>query len=361
MAITSKEWTLSKKFEKNPIRFIDLFCGIGGLSYGFELLNCKCVFANDNDKNVAMNYRNKNVFTYGDIRDIPNENIPSHDILLAGFPCQPFSTAGKRKGFKDSRGSLFFEIIRILKFHKPKFFVLENVKGILSHDGGKTIMKIREELVNIGYRIFSSIINTKDFDINQNRERLFIVGTLNHSSTFKFPIKEKIPLKQIVGDLTIWPFLEKNVDEKFTLSDKAWNGFLERKKRNKEKGYGFGYSLFDAFSFYVNTITARYYKDGAEILIQQINKNPRKLTPRECARFQGFPDDFKIPKSNTAAYKLLGNAVSANVSFFIAQKILMAGFLKTLNSFYRNGQTIDYRMKIGELFENGEKEKKAKI
>lgn len=128
------------------IKIVDLFCGIGGLSYGFELLGCECVFANDNDKNVAKHYRNKNVFTYGDIRDIPNDKIPFHDILLAGFPCQPFSIAGKRKGFLDDRGNVFFEIIRILNYHKPKLFIIENVKGILSHDKGKTIEIIKNEL-----------------------------------------------------------------------------------------------------------------------------------------------------------------------------------------------------------------------
>ena len=246
-------------------------------------------------------------------------NIPDHDILVGGFPCQAFSQAGLKKGFEDTRGTLFFEIARIIKYKQPKAFLLENVKNLLGHDHGKTYSIIEKTLLELGYDVNLLVYHAKDFGVPQNRERIYIVGFNKQSvPNYRDFTAPKPPMPQTrVGDI-----LESNVDSKYTISDKLWEGHQRRKKDNKAAGKGFGYSLFNENSPYTNTISARYYKDGSEILIEQKGSNPRKLTPREAARLQGFPDNFIIPVSDTQAYKEFGNSVAVPVINAIAIEII---------------------------------------
>lgn len=309
----------------DKFKFIDLFAGIGGLRIPFSKLGGKCVFTSELDDKAAKVYEtNFKEKPHGDICKIRNEDIPSHDLLLAGFPCQPFSNAGLKAGFSDeTRGTLFFEIERILKYHKPASALLENVKGLVSNDKGKTFSIIERKLDELGYWVKSKILNAKDYGVPQNRERIYIVclrKDLLRSIDFDFPPPLDKEVK--VGDI-----LESNVDTKYTLSDKLWSGHIRRKKEHEDKGNGFGYSLFSYDSPYTSTISARYYKDGSEILIDQtssvnLNINPRKLTPREAARLQGFSDNFIIHPSDTQAYKQFGNSVAVPVIAAIAKKLV---------------------------------------
>lgn len=304
-------------------KIIDLFAGIGGIRRGFEQANngqIECVFTSEWDKYAAETYKTNypGETVYGDITLIDEKEIPEHDILLAGFPCQPFSQAGLKKGFSDTRGTLFFDIERIILERKPKAFLLENVKRLKSHDNGRTLKTILEHLKMAGYNnIKFDILKARDFGLPQNRERIFIVGFLDDDVDFQFPKPTGVPTR--VGDI-----LQNRVDPKYTISDKLWEGHQRRKRENKLKGKGFGYGIVDKNSEYTNTISARYYKDGSEVLIRQNNKNPRKLTPREAARLQGFPDSFKIEVSNNQAYKQFGNSVAVNVIEAVAKNMLEA-------------------------------------
>ncbi len=312
----SKTNNLKKKNYKNKsFKFIDLFAGIGGFRIPFDELGGECVFTSEFDKFSQVTYEeNFGEKPSGDITKINEKDIPSHDLLLGGFPCQAFSNAGLKKGFEDTRGTLFFDIARILKYHKPKAFILENVKGLKSHDKGNTLKVIVKTLNKMNYNLFIEVLNAKNFGLPQNRERIFIVG-LKESLDFIFP--EPSFKKTRLGKI-----LEKRNDNSFTISDKIWASHQARKEKARAKGYGFGYSLFDEDSEYTSTISARYYKDGSEILIKQENNNPRMLTPREAARLQGFPEDFKIPVSNLQAYKQFGNAVPVNVIRALANEII---------------------------------------
>lgn len=299
------------------LTFIDLFAGIGGIRLGFEPFFGDCIFTSEWDKYAQTTYKhNFNGDVHGDITTIKEQDIPPFDILLAGFPCQPFSNAGLKMGFDDTRGTLFFDIARIIKYHSPQVIFLENVKGLRNHDKGKTFKTIENTLINLGYHIYSKVLNAKDYGVPQNRERIYIIG-FKENLDFHFP-KPHTKLKK-VGDI-----LETEVDSKYTISDRLWAGHQRRKKKHKEKGNGFGYSLFDSESLYTSTISARYYKDGSEILIGQDILNPRKLTPREAARLQGFPDSYIIPVSDTQAYKQFGNSVSVPVIHAIAEQINIA-------------------------------------
>lgn len=305
---------------RKKIKIIDLFAGIGGIRLGFEQAfgkDLECVFTSEIDKfaiqTYTENFGNENI--YGDITKISEKDIPEHDILLAGFPCQPFSQAGLKKGFKDTRGTLFFDIERILISKKPKAFLLENVKQLKGHDKGNTLKVILQHLNDTGYKTCVKVLAAKDFGIPQNRERIYIVGFLDKTVDFKFPEPMKKEIK--VGDI-----LEKDPNEKYTISDKLWAGHQRRKLMHKEKGNGFGYGLFNENSPYTNTISARYYKDGSEILIEQKGKNPRKLTPREAARLQGFPETYKIDAvSDNQLYKQFGNSVCVPVIEKIAEEM----------------------------------------
>jgi DNA (cytosine-5)-methyltransferase 1 len=309
------KWDIPFPPKENPkFKFIDLFAGIGGIRLAYQNLGGKCVFTSEWDTYSKKTYdANFGEVPFGDITKIPETEIPDHDILLGGFPCQPFSIAGVSKknalgrahGFLDeTQGTLFFDIARIIKHKMPSAFMLENVKNLVSHDKKKTFTIIKETLNELGYSIHFKVLDGQHF-VPQHRERIIIVGfrtdIFNNEETFSFPKmgEQKFALRDI---------LEQEVDPKYTLSDKLWNYLQDYAKKHKAKGNGFGFGLanLDGIS---RTMSARYYKDGAEILIPQEGKNPRRLTPRECARLQGFPDNFIIPVSDNQAYKQFGNSV----------------------------------------------------
>ncbi len=319
----------------NKLRFIDLFAGIGGMRQGFEQAGGICVFSSEFEKNAQITYENNyGEFPFGDITTVDELLIPDHDILIAGFPCQPFSHAGLKQGIDDTRGTLFHDIARILDKKKPKFALLENVKGLISHDKGYTLQVILKVLTGIGYSCNISkdlihngsakeiqneakkmVLKSTDFGIPQNRQRLYIVLWLDGEiDNFNYP--EPTTTTTRVGDI-----LESNPDPKLTISDRLWDGHKRRKIQNKKNGKGFGYGIVTEDSSYTNTISARYYKDGSEVLIAQDGKNPRKLSPREAARLQGFPENFILSSSNTQVYKQFGNSVSVPVINALARQI----------------------------------------
>lgn len=340
---------------KNPkFRFIDLFAGIGGIRLPFQQLGGECVFSSEWDKFAQRTYAaNYGEVPSGDITQIVASDIPDHDILMGGFPCQSFSQAGLKKGFEDTRGTMFFEIQRILGEKRPKVFLLENVKQLRGHDKGRTLQTIlniltgesdlplddvpmsadaREALgKKLNYWVDYKVLRAADFGIPQNRERIFIVGfdrdyfggNIDFNKIFKWPEPTNQPTK--VGDILESQEILDTLEDKYTISDKLWAGHLRRKAEHGIKGNGFGYSLFNRESSYTNTISARYYKDGSEVLIDQshLGKNPRKLTPRECARLQGFPDDFIVDAvSQGQIYKQFGNSVCVKVIQAVAKQIV---------------------------------------
>lgn len=340
-----------QKTKNKKFTFIDLFAGIGGFHTAMHSVGGKCVFASEWDKFARVTYEanykeiSPELFQRGnfncDINDANPNTIPDFDVLCAGFPCQPFSNAGLRKGFEDTRGTLFFNIAEIVSTKitngkPPKVLLLENVKGLKNHDKGNTLKKILEVLNELGYYTEYKVLNSKHFGVPQNRERLFIVAWYKKTNTptsFKFPVgldPNDVPIyleeeissnaKQVkVGDILL-----PKVEEKYTISDRLYNGHLRRLKEHREKGNGFGFSLFNSKSPYTNTISARYYKDGSEILIEQENANPRKLHPKEAGLLQGYPIDngFKIVVSDVQAYKQFGNSVSVPVVKTLAKEIL---------------------------------------
>lgn len=309
-------------------KFIDLFAGIGGMRLAFESSGCQCVYSNEwNKYSQQTYYANFGDQPDGDITKVEAENIPKHDILVAGFPCQPFSIAGVSKknslgratGFEDlTQGTLFFDVCRILKAKRPKAFMLENVKNLRSHDRGRTFRVIQESLHDLNYQVFFQIVDGKWY-VPQHRERIVIVGfdkeRYGEEIDFVFnlhPSRVQPMLKDI---------LEYEVSEKYTLSDKLWTYLQSYAAKHREAGNGFGYGIAPMEGA-TRTISARYYKDGSEILIKQEGKNPRRLTPRECARLQGFPENFKIPVSDTQAYKQFGNSVVVPLMSDIAKLII---------------------------------------
>ncbi|HLA43659.1 MAG TPA: DNA (cytosine-5-)-methyltransferase [Aggregatilineales bacterium] len=295
--------------------FIDLFAGIGATRIGFERAGGHCVYTSEWDKFSRITYEaNHGDIPAGDITQEDESNIPAHDILLAGFPCQPFSISGVSKknslgrehGFKDkTQGTLFFEIARILDACKPPALFLENVKNLKTHNRGKTFTVIMETLDELGYSVFAQVLDARYY-VPQHRERIFIAGFRKDlfpdvAFTFPTPPDEMPHLADI---------LESGVDEKYTLSDKLWEYLQGYARKHRKKGNGFGFGLIDpALDTTTRTLSARYYKDGSEILIRQEGKNPRRLTPRECARLMGFDDDFIIPVSDMQAYRQFGNSM----------------------------------------------------
>ena len=314
---------------KAKFKFIDLFAGIGGIRLGFLQEGGECVLTSEWDLKAQRTYRvNYGEQPTGDITKIKEEEVPNFDVLLAGFPCQAFSHAGKKEGFNDTRGTLFFDVARILKAKRPASFLLENVKGLISHDKGRTFSTIIKTLKDLNYEVFYKVLLSKEFGVPQNRQRIIIVGfdkskfakNFDFNKYFNFPEAFKKVVK--VGDI-----LESNkeVDSKYTLSDRLWQGHQNRRKKHAEKGNGFGYSVFTKDSPHTNTISARYYKDGSEALIDQsdLKKNPRKLTPRECARLQGYPENFLLPGSDNDMYKQFGNSVTVPLMNAVAKRILL--------------------------------------
>lgn len=306
------------KSGKEKFTFIDLFAGIGGFRMALQQFQGLCVFSSEWDKNSQQTY----FANYGEVPfgDITKEQVKSFipdkfDLLCGGFPCQPFSLAGVSKknslgrshGFADEKqGNLFFHIAEILDRHRPKAFFLENVKNLVSHDKGNTFKVIRNTILELGYSFDSRVIDGKHF-VPQHRERTLMVGF--DKSIFGDDIKfdfDKVKLPEANHELR--QILEANVDPKFTLSDKLWNYLQEYAKKHKEKGNGFGFGLANLNGI-SRTMSARYHKDGAEILIPQPSGNPRRLTPREASLLLGYPKDFLIPVSDTQAYRQFGNSV----------------------------------------------------
>lgn len=327
---------LSLKPVQNPgFRFIDLFAGIGGVRLGFQQNGGACVFSSEFDKHAQQTYKtNHGEVPFGDITQVPANEIPDHDVLLAGFPCQPFSHAGLKLGVEDTRGTLFHDIANILTTKRPRFALLENVKGLISHDKGYTLKVILNTLTNIGYSCNipkeviqhgstkeiqklakEMVLKSVDYGIPQNRQRIYIV-LWRDGEIEKFDYPKPFDQAVKVGDI-----LEQEPEPKLTISDRLWAGHQRRKIQNKINGKGFGFGLVSPESPYTNTISARYYKDGSEVLIEQAGKNPRKLSPREAARLQGFPDEFELNPSTVQSYKQFGNSVTVDVIDAIAKKI----------------------------------------
>lgn len=368
-AIGKLEADLKERFDNAPFRqkslsycdftFIDLFAGIGGIRLPFQELGGHCVFTSEWDKFAQKTYlHNYGEMPNGDITKIESKDIPNHDILLGGFPCQAFSQAGLKQGFSDTRGTMFFEIQRILAEKRPKAFLLENVKQLKGHDQGRTLKTIIDILEGkhdqdipedipmsddarlalskkLNYWVDFKVLRAADFGVPQNRERIFIVGFdkdyfkgVDFDKVFSWPKPPKTPTR--VGDvLQSEEELKSDIrafgKDRFTISDKLWEGHQQRKEGHKTKGNGFGYTLYNAESEYTNTISARYYKDGSEILIDQshVGKNPRKLTPRECARLQGFPEEFIVDAvSQGQIYKQFGNSVCMKVIRAVAKQLI---------------------------------------
>ena len=323
-------FTLFKK-ERNAsprFTFIDLFAGIGGMRIAFEEHGGECVFSSEWDRYCQRTYfDNFGDMPFGDITQINEHDIPNHDILVAGFPCQPFSIAGVSKkkslgretGFLDkTQGTLFFDLVRIIDAKRPRAFLLENVKNLKSHDRGRTWNVITEALDELNYEIFSCVLDGQLFS-PQHRERIFIVGFDRdlYGEHISFDFLIQTPGKpQKVMDI-----LDNDVDEKYTLTDHLWQYLQDYAAKHQAKGNGFGYGIANLDGV-TRTLSARYYKDGSEILIPQKGKNPRRLTPRECARLQGYDDDFKIPVSDTQAYKQFGNSVVVPLVSAVAKTLV---------------------------------------
>jgi DNA (cytosine-5)-methyltransferase 1 len=314
--------------ESMPFKFIDLFAGIGGFRIALERLGGKCIFSSEWDKYSQKTYKAWfGEIPHGDIRKVKPSEIPDHDILAAGFPCQPFSIAGVSKkkslgrahGFKDViQGTLFFSLATIIEIKRPPILFLENVKNLQSHDKGRTWKVIYETLESLDYWVFHKIIDAAGW-VPQHRERIYIVcfdkKLFPVNPAFEFPappVKKRPRLADI---------LEPSPDTKYTLTDHLWNYLQEYAERHRVKGNGFGFGLA-GLQGVTRTLSARYYKDGSEILIPQNERNPRRLTPRECARLMGFGDYLPIVVSDTQAYRQFGNAVVPKVVEAVGNQIV---------------------------------------
>ena len=328
-------------------RFIDLFAGIGGLRLGFDAIGGECVFTSEWNRFCQVTYQanfGDNEPIAGDITEISAQEIPTHDLLLAGFPCQPFSIAGVSKknalkrphGFRcESQGTLFFDVARIIAHHRPPFFLLENVKNLLNHDRGRTYQVIRETLEDdLGYQVHPKVINARSW-VPQHRERIFLVG-LRDKTSFSFdgmPIPDPAEGPRLSSILHPQDGSEAPEDgytqgaqakvaSRYTLSEHLWSYLQAYAEKHRKRGNGFGFGLVGPEDI-ARTLSARYYKDGSEILVRQDCDQPRRLTPRECARLMGFdqPDapPFRIPVSDTQAYRQFGNAVAVPVAVAVAR------------------------------------------
>lgn len=332
------EWDVPFPPPKKPkYTFIDLFAGIGGMRIAHQNAGGKCVFSSEWDKFARITYEmNFGEVPFGDITKIDESFIPDHDVLVGGFPCQPFSIAGvskknslgKNHGFLDeTQGTLFFDVARIIDTKRPKAFMLENVKNLKTHDKGRTFKVIENTLKNLNYNLHVQILDGKYF-VPQHRERILIIGfdknIFKGEENFSFP---KMPEdRKVFGSI-----LEQDPDSKYTLTPKLWNYLQDYAKKHKEKGNGFGFGLTDLNGI-SRTISARYYKDGSEVLVpQQEGMNPRRLTPRECARLQGYDNNFKIKVSDNQAYKQFGNSVVVPLMEAVAKEISKSIILKAKN------------------------------
>lgn len=313
--------------------FVDIFAGIGGMRLGFEAIGGECVFTCEWNKHSQQTYRRNfdAAEIAGDIRQVSAGDVPAHDVLLAGFPCQPFSIAGVSKknalnaphGFAcEAQGTLFFELARLIGHHRPRAFLLENVKNLVSHDRGRTFETIRTILTeDLGYHISHRVIDARHW-VPQHRERIFIAGFRDAN---RFDL-DQMPLPSLDAAPVLGEILHPEngtepaephytgegmgkVGEKYTLSEHLWEYLNAYAEKHRKRGNGFGYKLVGPADI-ARTLSARYYKDGSEILIRQEDARPRRLTPRECARLMGFDDHFEIQVSDTQAYRQFGNAVA---------------------------------------------------
>ena len=301
------------------MKVVSLFSGIGGLDLGFIREGFEVVFANDNDKFAVKTYEHNydHPILYEDINNINPKDIPEHDILIGGFPCQPFSMMGVEKGFKDTRGTLFFNIAEIIDYHikykkKPRVIVLENVRRLLTHDNKRTFKVIKRVLEDLGYSVFYDVLNSADYGVPQTRNRLFIVCFANSNSNFIFPPKQKL-------NLTLQDLLEHDVDKKYFLSDKIIPTILSH-------GSGNYYSKSETDLKIARPLCATMHKMHRANQDNYVTQNGRlrRLTPREAARLQGFPDSFEFPVSDTQAYRQCGNAVTVNVAEAVAKQVKKA-------------------------------------
>lgn len=331
-----------KAIDKPKFTFIDLFAGMGGFRLAMQEQGGKCVFSSEWNKYAQKTYyANFGEYPFGDITlESTKQYIPEgFDVLCAGFPCQPFSIAGVSKkkslgretGFKDkTQGTLFFDVADIINRYRPKAFYLENVKNLTSHDKGNTFRIICETLEELDYSIHYKVMDGQTY-VPQHRERIMIVGfdrkRFHGEEVFIFP-------KQHESTRTIKEILEENIDPKYTLSDKLWAYLQDYAEKHRQKGNGFGYGLVDLNGI-ARTLSARYYKDGSEILIPQgEGKNPRKLSPRECARLMGYPDEYILDKvSDVQAYRQCGNSVIVPLITAVSEQII-----KTINDYERDSK-----------------------
>ena len=304
------------------MKFIDLFAGIGGIRTAFERLGAECVFSSEWNAFAQVTYAaNFGDVPHGDIRSIAAAEIPAHDILCGGFPCQPFSIAGvskkkslgRKHGFDDEeQGNLFFEILRIAQHHQPELLFLENVRNLVAHDRGQTLQTVVMLLEAAGYQVSWQLYDAAAF-VPQHRERIIIAACRSRKIVMPAALTHRPwPLSAI---------LESRVDARYTLSDKLWTYLQHHAAKHKALGNGFGFGLADPNGI-SRTLSARYHKDGSEILIPQQGKNPRRLTPRECARLMGFPESFVIPVSDTQAYRQFGNSVCVPLMEYVARHVV---------------------------------------
>ncbi len=308
--------------KRNKLKAIDLFAGIGGMRMGFQQAGFEIVYSNDVDRYACATYRaNFGEIDEKDIRLVDPVTMPEFDVLLAGFPCQPFSMIGKRDGLNDPRGQLFNEVVRFLNVRKPKAFVLENVKNLLKHDRGQSYDFIKNSLQGAGngYTVFEQVLDSKNFGIPQHRERVYIIGISNPYKDFEFPKGDFEAKENKISNI-----LEKKVHEKYYLSQRYYDGLVNHKNRHSDKGSGFGCEVLNPKGISNTLVSGNMGRERNLIQDRSVSINRwgvRKLTERECARLQGFPESFKIPVSTTQAYKQFGNAVSVPVAKAIATSL----------------------------------------
>ncbi len=316
-----KIYVIQMKKQTKDLKFIDLFAGIGGIRLGFENAGMKCVYSNEYNISAAATYKanfGEDIDTR-DIKEVDAKDIPSHDILCAGFPCQPFSRAGvsaraglkRAHGFGDElQGNLFFEILRIVNYHRPSVVFLENVANFETHDSGNTLRVVKESLEELGYNFTYKVIDAS-LKVPQRRRRIYMIATLSN----EFSFKDILPTNMVFKDI-----MEENPDPKYTISEKLWVSHQARTERNKQKGYGFRHNILDV-SGIAHTLTSRYGKDGRENLILQEGDFPRMLTAKECTRLMGFPEDFILPEAKTPTYQQMGNSVCVPIIEELATQV----------------------------------------
>ncbi|WP_215904866.1 DNA cytosine methyltransferase [Treponema pedis] len=337
---------LNTNEDEKMYKSIDLFAGIGGIRLGFDQAfknDIKTVFISEWDEKAMETYKanfGDNIDVVGDITEIDEKDIPSHDILLAGFPCQAFSLAGHKKGFEDARGTLFFDVARIIKYHRPKVVFCENVKNLVNHDRGRTFQIIRNILEELSYAVFYQVLNSKDFGVPQNRERIYIVAFRNDIAPSDFVFPQKTDDTKVIKDIVE----ENEVSSKYYLSTAYLTSLKRHKVRHISKGNGFGYEVREATSVAGAIVCGGMGRERNLIIDErltdftpvthikgEVNREYiRKMTPREWARLQGFPDEFKLPVADTHLYKQFGNSVTVPVIRAIAEQIKL--YLEKVNA-----------------------------